>query len=147
MYKPFANIAGVCRLFSNLAQSDDAIFVVFGIDEASACMSRRCLQGILLAKGYNQKNLAQQINVLLAETDPNKILPQDLAKTSMPFGILGISVLTQSQTSPLCRSSTSSRRSRLVYRNCRATYGALCRKADQTCRQARCRECEAEIGR
>jgi hypothetical protein len=38
---------------------------------ASACMSRRCLQGILKEQGYSQKNLVQQIEaVLSAETLP-----------------------------------------------------------------------------
>jgi hypothetical protein len=46
--------------------------------EASACMSRRCLQGILYAKGYTQKNLSQQIEALLAESDGKKMLPYDL---------------------------------------------------------------------
>jgi hypothetical protein len=46
--------------------------------EASACMSRRCLQGILFEQGYKQKNLAQQIESLLVETDPKKALPADL---------------------------------------------------------------------
>src|SRR5215471_10235092 len=32
MYKPLANIAGVYCLFSDLAQSDDRILVVFGVD-------------------------------------------------------------------------------------------------------------------
>jgi hypothetical protein len=46
--------------------------------EASACMSRRCLQGILRERGYTQKDLVRQIEALLAETEPKKGLPADL---------------------------------------------------------------------
>jgi hypothetical protein len=43
--------------------------------EASACMSRRCLQNLLRGQGYTQTDLAPQIVALLKETDPNKVLP------------------------------------------------------------------------
>ena len=46
--------------------------------EASACMSRRCLQSILWEQGYKQQNLAKQIEALLGESDPKKVLPADL---------------------------------------------------------------------
>ena len=46
--------------------------------EASACMSRRCLQSILKDQGYSQKDLAPQIDALLAEMDPKKALPVSL---------------------------------------------------------------------
>jgi Domain of unknown function (DUF4145) len=49
--------------------------------EASACMSRRCLQGILREMGYQQKDLVQQIDALLAEADPKKQLPSGLNET------------------------------------------------------------------
>ena len=45
---------------------------------ASACMSRRCRQGILGEQGYVQKNLAKQIEAVLAETDAKKALPISL---------------------------------------------------------------------
>ncbi len=46
--------------------------------EASACMSRRALQSILREQGYNQKDLAPQVDALLAETDPLRLLPPAL---------------------------------------------------------------------
>ncbi len=46
---------------------------------ASACMSRRCLQGILEKQGYTQRDLADQIAALLA--DKSKPLPPDLYDT------------------------------------------------------------------
>jgi hypothetical protein len=49
--------------------------------EASACMSRRCLQGILRCQGYNQNVLAKQIEAALAETDRDRRLPAELRKT------------------------------------------------------------------
>jgi hypothetical protein len=45
--------------------------------EASACMSRRCLQGILSDQGYTQWHLAKQIDALLA----SKTLPTSLHKS------------------------------------------------------------------
>ncbi len=46
--------------------------------EASACMSRRALQSILREQGYDQKDLAPQVDALLAETDPRQLLPPAL---------------------------------------------------------------------
>lgn len=46
--------------------------------EASACMSRRCLQNVLKDQGYLQKDLALQIDALLRESDPKKALPISL---------------------------------------------------------------------
>lgn len=46
--------------------------------EASACMSRRCLQSILKDQGYKQKDLGSQIEALLNEADPRKALPLSL---------------------------------------------------------------------
>ena len=45
--------------------------------EASACMSRRCLQGILAEQGYKQWDLSRQIDALLAD----KVLPKALHKS------------------------------------------------------------------
>ena len=49
--------------------------------EASACMSRRCLQGILRDQGYHQKDLVHQIKALLDEADPKNRLPLGLQET------------------------------------------------------------------
>jgi hypothetical protein len=60
--------------------------------EASACMSRRCLQGILSSQGYTQQVLAKQIEAVLAEIDPDKMLPRELRRTVdfiRKFGNLG----------------------------------------------------------
>ena len=46
--------------------------------KASAALSRRVLQGILNGQGYNQRNLYDQIQKVLAEEDPNKVLPTGL---------------------------------------------------------------------
>jgi uncharacterized protein DUF4145 len=43
--------------------------------KASAALSRRCLQSILDGAGYKQKDLSQQIDAVLAETDTTKALP------------------------------------------------------------------------
>lgn len=55
---------------------------VFGISAAaSACMARRCLQGVLTAQGYKGRDLAQQVDALLKENDPKRALPQSLRET------------------------------------------------------------------
>jgi hypothetical protein len=46
---------------------------------ASACMSRRCLQGILHEQGYRQRDLADQIQGLLG--DATRRLPAELHET------------------------------------------------------------------
>ena len=43
--------------------------------KASAALSRRCLQGVLSAHGYTSKNLVEQVEAALAETDASKSLP------------------------------------------------------------------------
>jgi hypothetical protein len=43
--------------------------------KASAALSRRCLQAVLRQAGYNQKDLAVQIDAVLRETDARKALP------------------------------------------------------------------------
>lgn len=49
--------------------------------KASAALSRRCLQAILVSQGYNQKDLAKQIDALLNETDAKKSIPTALHQT------------------------------------------------------------------
>ncbi|MBQ8101874.1 MAG: DUF4145 domain-containing protein [Afipia sp.] len=49
--------------------------------KASAALSRRCLQNMLHANGYISKDLAKEIDLLLAETDPRKALPHKLRET------------------------------------------------------------------
>lgn len=46
--------------------------------KASAALSRRCLQAILRAHGYKAKDLAREVDLLLAETDSTKAIPQAL---------------------------------------------------------------------
>lgn len=68
---------------------------------ASACMSRRCLQGILREQGYAQKDLAKQIDALLAETDPKKALPaslHDAVDVIRNFGNFGAHPITDVTT-------------------------------------------------
>jgi hypothetical protein len=50
-------------------------------EKASAALSRRCLQAILRGKGYAQKDLANQIDALLNETVPAKVIPSALRET------------------------------------------------------------------
>lgn len=49
--------------------------------KASAALSRRCLQNMLRAGGYKDKDLAREIDQLLAESDPKKALPHKLRET------------------------------------------------------------------
>jgi hypothetical protein len=49
--------------------------------KASAALSRRCLQNILRATGYKNKDLAREIEQLLDEDDPKKALPSRLRET------------------------------------------------------------------
>ncbi|WP_082077120.1 DUF4145 domain-containing protein [Bradyrhizobium sp. LTSPM299] len=49
--------------------------------KASAALSRRCLQNMLRAAGYKNKDLAREIDMLLAEPDPKKALTQRLRET------------------------------------------------------------------
>lgn len=48
---------------------------------ASAALSRRCLQMILHEFGYRARDLNSEINMILAESDPGKILPASLRQT------------------------------------------------------------------
>jgi hypothetical protein len=52
-------------------------------EKASAALSRRCLQAILQRQGYPQKDLAKQIDALLNETVPARVIPRRSAKLSM----------------------------------------------------------------
>ena len=49
--------------------------------KASAALARRVLQGILTDQGYKSKNLAQQIDAVLDENDPVKVLPSHIRDT------------------------------------------------------------------
>jgi Domain of unknown function (DUF4145) len=49
--------------------------------KASAALARRCLQNMLYAHGYKARDLAKEIDLLLAETDPTKALPHKLRVT------------------------------------------------------------------
>jgi hypothetical protein len=49
--------------------------------KASAALSRRCLQTILHEHGYNARDLAKEIELLLNETDPQKMIPETLRMT------------------------------------------------------------------
>ncbi|MGJ4928164.1 DUF4145 domain-containing protein [Bradyrhizobium sp. HKCCYLS2038] len=49
--------------------------------KASAALSRRCLQHMLRTHGYTARDLAHEIDLLLAETDPVKALPLRLRST------------------------------------------------------------------
>jgi hypothetical protein len=46
--------------------------------KASAALSRRCLQNILRSHGYQAKQLWQEIDLILAETDTTKAIPTNL---------------------------------------------------------------------
>jgi hypothetical protein len=49
--------------------------------KASAALARRCLQNMLHAGGYAEKDLAKEIDLLLNEPDPKKALPHKLRET------------------------------------------------------------------
>lgn len=49
--------------------------------KASAALSRRCLQHMLRSHGYKARDLANEIDLLLKETDPLKALPIRLRET------------------------------------------------------------------
>jgi hypothetical protein len=49
--------------------------------KASAALSRRCLQNMLHAGGYRDRDLAREIDQLLDEPDPRKALPHRLRET------------------------------------------------------------------
>ena len=47
--------------------------------KASAALSRRVLQAILNDQGYLADNLAEQVGLVLGESDPEKVLPSSIA--------------------------------------------------------------------
>ncbi|PWB93998.1 DUF4145 domain-containing protein [Methylosinus sporium] len=49
--------------------------------KASAALARRCLQNMLHAHNYRDRDLAKEIDLLLNETDPKKALPHKLRTT------------------------------------------------------------------
>jgi hypothetical protein len=59
----------------------EACNVLSSSPKASAALSRRCLQHILRDHDYKAKDLANQIDLLLKETDPAKALPMKLRST------------------------------------------------------------------
>lgn len=72
--------------------------------KASAALSRRCLQAILQRQGYNQKDLAKQIEALLNEADPVKAIPTALRATVdavRNFGNFSAHPITDQTTSQL----------------------------------------------
>ena len=46
--------------------------------KASAALSRRVLQALLQEQGYAGGNLARQVDAVLSETDPSKVLPTSI---------------------------------------------------------------------
>jgi hypothetical protein len=62
-----------------IAADYDEANEVLGISpKASAALSRRCLQSVLSAHGYTGRDLAKQVDAVLAETDTTKALPWSL---------------------------------------------------------------------
>jgi hypothetical protein len=49
--------------------------------KASAALARRCLQNMLHAHGYNARDLAREVDLLLTEPDTKKALPYSLRET------------------------------------------------------------------
>jgi len=49
--------------------------------KASAALSRRCLQNMLRAHGYKDRDLAKEIDLILNEADPRKGLPTRIHET------------------------------------------------------------------
>ena len=60
---------------------EEACLVLPLSPKASAALSRRCLQNILRAQGYSAPNLAQEIDMVLSETDPTKAISPTLRST------------------------------------------------------------------
>ena len=56
----------------------EAVDVLPHSSKSSAALSRRILQSLLEDQGYRQRNLADQIDAVLSEGDPNRILPSGL---------------------------------------------------------------------
>ena len=65
--------------------------------KASAALSRRILQIILTEQGYQSSNLAKQINDVLNESDPSKVLPiyiRDVIDVIRNFGNFAAHAIT-----------------------------------------------------
>jgi hypothetical protein len=73
--------------------------------KASAALSRLCLQTILRAHGYRDRDLAREIDLLLNETDASKAIPGTPRVAIDGSAISGIFPPIQSMTSPRFRSS------------------------------------------
>ena len=58
-----------------VADYEEALAVIPISPKASAALSRRVLQSILRDQGYDDENLAKQIDLLIAETQAGKVLP------------------------------------------------------------------------
>ena len=63
------------------ADYTEAYQVLEASAKASAALSRRVLQGVLTDQGYSSSNLAEQIDSVLAESDPKKRLPGHFQET------------------------------------------------------------------
>jgi uncharacterized protein DUF4145 len=63
------------------ADYNEAAIVLPLSPKASAALSRRCLQAVLRQAGYNERDLAKQIDAALAETDGRKALPTGVHST------------------------------------------------------------------
>ena len=82
--------------------------------EASACMSRRCLQALLTSQGYNQKDLGPQIDALLKDTTrqvlaqltepctgpPNLLATKDWTPPPLPCTASDLRYTLRVQTAP-----------------------------------------------
>ena len=60
---------------------EEACAVLSISPKASAALSRRVLQAILKDQGYESSNLAKQIESVLSETSPDKVLPAAIRDT------------------------------------------------------------------
>jgi hypothetical protein len=69
--------------------------------KGSAALSRRCLQSILHGHGYKAGNLGKELDLLLNEQDPLKVIPFRLRTTVdaiRNFGNFGAHPITDEQT-------------------------------------------------
>jgi hypothetical protein len=79
----------------------EAANVLVMSSKASAALSRRCLQSILWAAGYAQKDLSKQIDAVLAEADTTKALPsgvRTIVDTIRNFGNFSAHKITDQTT-------------------------------------------------
>lgn len=59
----------------------EACLVLTDSPKASAALARRCLQSILHSQGYKGRDLAQEVDLICNETDPEKVIPRALRET------------------------------------------------------------------